>query len=297
MERMEAIPMDKGPTESRGRGRRALGRGLDALLPPVQQEGLREVDVDRIEPNPNQPRQRFDPAALEELAGSIREHGVVQPILVTALGDDRYRLVVGERRWLAAKLAGSHRIPVLVKEATDRQTLELALVENVQRADLNPLEAADAYHRLIQDFGLTQQDIGRQVGKSRVAVANTLRLLSLPEPLKRAVVEERISEGHARAILSLADQRAQVAVLQRVERDELNVRQTEELVRRLIEPSQKGSSARSKDPNIEAVEEKLRRALGTKVSLRPGRQGGRIVIEYYSDEEFQGIYERLIGRE
>jgi ParB family chromosome partitioning protein len=262
-------------------------------MPADESSGVREVGVESIEPNPNQPRQRFERSALEDLAASIREHGIVQPLVVTDAGSGRYRLIVGERRWQAAKLAGLERVPVVVKDVSDRHTLELALVENVQRADLNPLEEAAAYQRLMQDFGLTQQQVGKQVGRSRVAITNTLRLLLLPETAKRAVIEGRISEGHARAILGLPDKQAQMAVLERVERDGLTVRQTEELVRRLLEPRQP-RGAREKSRDITAVEDELRRALGTKVSLRHGKKGGRIVIEYYSDEEFQGLYERLV---
>jgi ParB family chromosome partitioning protein len=277
---------------ARGKSRRALGRGLDALLPTTPETGLRQVDIDRIEPNPSQPRQRFDRQGLEELAESIKEHGIVQPLVVAAQGDDRFRIIVGERRWQAARLAGLEQVPVVVREASDRETLELALIENVQRRDLNPLEEAVAYGRLVQDFGLTQAEVGQRVGKSRTAVANTMRLLSLPETLKRAVTEERITEGHARALLSIPDVQMQLAMLERVERDGLTVRQTEEQVRRLVE----GPASRTrtpKSPDIEAVEDELRRSLGTKVSLRHGKRGGRIVIEYYSDEEFQGLYERL----
>jgi len=284
-------------TESSGRaaGRRALGRGLDALLPPAGGIGLQEVDVSRIDPNPNQPRQRFERKGLEDLANSIREHGLVQPLIVTEAAGDRYRLIVGERRWQAAKLAGLERVPVVVKDASDRQTLELALVENVQRADLNALEEAAAYQRLIQDFGLTQQQVAQQVGKSRVAITNTLRLLTLPDALKQALIEERITEGHARALLALGNERSQLALLQRVERDELSVRQTENLVRRLLEPAERGHAERAATPDIQAIEDELRRALGTKVSLRPGKRGGSIVIEYYSEDDFQGLYERLVG--
>lgn len=284
--------MDKPSTGGRSRGRKVLGRGLDALIPGEAASGSREVSIDSIEPNPQQPRQRFERAALEELAESIRTHGIVQPLVVSAIGEERYRLIVGERRWQASKLAGLERVPVLVKDVSDQQSLELALIENLQRADLNPLEEAAAYQRLIQDFGLTQQDVGQQVGKSRVAITNTMRLLLLPEVAKRAVVEERITEGHARVLLSLPDKQTQVAVLERVEREELTVRETEDLVRRLLEP-RKPHVVRQKSPDIEAVEDELRRALGTKVSLHHGKRGGRIVIEYYSDEEFQGLYDRL----
>jgi ParB family chromosome partitioning protein len=276
------------------KGRRALGRGLDALIPVETGSGLHEVAIENIEPNPNQPRQRFERGAMEDLAQSIRDYGIIQPIVVSAIGDERYRLIVGERRWQASKLAGLQKVPVVVKDVSDRQSLELALIENLQRADLNPLEEAAAYQRLMQDFGLTQQDVGQQVGKSRVAITNTMRLLLLPEVAKRAVIEERITEGHARALLSLPDKQSQMAALERIEHDELTVRETEELVRRLLEP-RRPRVVREKSPDIEAVEDELRRALGTKVSLHHGTRGGRIVIEYYSDEEFQGLYDRLRG--
>jgi ParB family transcriptional regulator, chromosome partitioning protein len=290
------VPKSEGRSPGETKGRRALGRGLDVLLPSAAGPGLQEVAVARIEPNPGQPRRRFERKALEDLAASIREHGVVQPLVVTHVGDDRYRLIVGERRWQAAKMAGVERVPVVVKEASDRDGLELALVENVQRSDLNPLEEATAYQRLVQDFGMTQADVAKRVGKSRVTVTNTLRLLMLPETLQRAVIEERISEGHARAILSLPDQQNQLAVLHRVERDDLSVRQTEELVRRMVEPASRPTVRRT-DPDIQAAEDQLRRVLGTKVSLRRRKQGGRIVIDYASDEEFQGLYDRLVGPE
>jgi len=273
------------------KGRR-LGRGLDVLLPASTPEsGVREVAIARIEPNPKQPRQRFERRALEELAESIRQHGILQPLVVGEIGDDRYRLIIGERRWQAATLAGLERVPVVVKDVTDRQTLEMALIENVQRSDLNALEEAAAYQRLIQDFGLTQQEVAGQVGKSRVAVTNTMRLLALPETLKQAVVEGRITEGHGRALLAVPEKQMQLSLLERIERDELTVRQTEELIRRLIEPRPR--RPRAVDPNLRAAEDALRRSLGTKVMLRPGKKGGRIVIEYYSDEEFQALYDRL----
>jgi ParB family chromosome partitioning protein len=272
-------------------GRRALGRGLDALFPPGTALGLLEADVDRIEPNPEQPRQRFDSDALAELATSIREHGIVQPLIVSSLGDERYRLIVGERRWRAARLAGLGRVPVIVKDATPQQTLELALIENLQRADLNPLEEAEVYRRLGNDFGLSHQALAQRVGKSRTAITNTLRLLTLPDTIKEAVVEGRLTEGHARALLGIPDQRTQVAVMGELERKGLNVRQTEELVRRLLEPRRKAT--RQFSPDLAAVESELRRVLGTKVIVRAGRKGGRVIIEYYSEEEFQGLYERL----
>jgi ParB family chromosome partitioning protein len=278
----------------RGGNRRALGRGLDALLTPAPDAGVREITIGQIEPNPDQPRQRFEQGALEELAASIRQHGVVQPLVVSRLTDDRYRLIIGERRWRAAKLAGLTQVPVVIKETTEGARLELALVENVQRADLNPVEEAEAYGRLMQEFGLTQQQVADRVGRSRAAVANTVRLLSLPETLKRAVIDGRITEGHARAILGLRERQQQMAVLERVEREVLTVRQTEELVRRLNEPVPERPE-RPRDPAVADVENELRRSLGTKVTVRPGKRGGRIVIEYYSDDEFQGLYDRLRG--
>jgi ParB family chromosome partitioning protein len=280
--------------KERAGNRRALGRGLDALLSPGAETGVREISVSQIERNPDQPRQRFERTALEELAASIREHGVVQPLVVSRVGDDQYRLIIGERRWRAAQLAGVTQVPAVVREATAAATLELALVENVQRADLNAVEEAEAYGRLMQEFGLTQQQVADRVGRSRAAVANTVRLLSLPETLKRAVIEERISEGHARAILGLRERQQQMAVLERVEREELTVRQTEELVRRLNEPAAVRAEPQ-RDPGVAGIEDDLRRALGTKVSLRPGKRGGRIVIEYYSEDEFQSLYDRLRG--
>jgi len=279
---------------TRSKGRRALGRGLDSLLPQHEEYGVRDVAIDRIEAGAGQPRQRFDEQALQELAASIREHGVVQPLVVSVAGDDRYRIVVGERRWRASRLAGLERVPVVIKDVSDRQTLEIALVENVQRADLDALEEATAYQRLVQDFGLTQQQVAKQVGKSRAAVANTLRLLALPAALQRAISDRRITEGHARALLPLPDERSQTAMLERIERDGLNVRQTEDIVRRSLEPAARKPSAR-KSPDVVAVEDQLRRSLGTRVSVRESKKGGRIVIEYYSEDEFQTLYDRLTG--
>lgn len=288
---------DREESSGRPRGRRALGRGLDALLPAGPDNGLVLVDVDRIEPNPLQPRVRFERAALESLAASIREHGVIQPLIVSALDGDRYRLIVGERRLQAARRAGLTEVPVVVKDASDQHLLELALIENVQRADLNPLEEATAYQRLIEEFGLTQRQVAERAGRSRVTVSNAIRLLSLSGVLQHALIEERITEGHARALLGLPDHQLQIGALERVERDRLSVRQTEELVRRLLKAGRQSQAPLQRAPEIEAVEDELRRALGTKVTVRHGKRGGRIVIEYYSDDEFQGLYRRLAGQE
>jgi ParB family chromosome partitioning protein len=236
--------------------------------------------------------------AMETLAASIRQHGVIQPILVTETIDG-YRLVAGERRVRAARMAGLDRIPAVVRQLADRDQLELALVENLQREDLDPIEAARAYRQLIDEFSFTQEDLASRVGRARSTVANTLRLLDLHPAVQAAVASGQVSEGHARAIGGLPVE-AQARLLEPVVERDLSVRQTEELVRRIREPrgsSAAGSATRdgARDADLERVEEDLRRALGTKVSLARSRRGGRIVIEYYSDEELTRLYDRLIG--
>jgi ParB family chromosome partitioning protein len=252
---------------------------------------------------------------LSELADSIREHGVIQPIIVArtqatyrdAGGTAEacpYQLIAGERRWRAARLAGLSTVPVIVKGATPEQFLELALVENIQRADLNPLEEAEAFRALIDDFGLNQAEVAEKVGKSRVAVANTIRLLRLPDPVKVFLTEGVLSEGHARALLALPEDELIVKTAEHVVARELTVRQTEELVRRLSTASsalaadQEGAQA-SRDPDdllhTRHLEDEFRNALGTKVSLTRGPRGGRLVISFYSEEELQALYERIIG--
>jgi len=274
-----------------------LGRGIAALIPqrPANVAAPSEIPLARIRPNPYQPRRGTAETAIEELAASIREHGVLQPILVTEVLDG-YQLVAGERRFRAAQLAGLERIPAVVRQLADRAQLEVALVENIQRADLNPMEEAHAYRQLIDEFGLSQEAIAQRVGRARTTVANTLRLLDLDPAVQVAVTDGHISEGHARAIGGL-EPRAQVHLLGTIVSRELSVRQTEELARRLREPGTQGSrrQPRLADPDLERVEEDLRRSLGTKVSLARTRRGGRIVIEYYSDEELGRIYERLTG--
>ena len=275
----------------------SLGRGLASLIPqrsPGQPVTI-EVATARVRPNPNQPRKRFDPDGLASLTASIAEHGVLQPILVTETVDG-YQLVAGERRLRAAQAAGLERIPAVVRQLADRDQLELALVENLQREDLDPLETADAYRQLIEEFGLSQDEVAVRVGRARSTVANTLRLLDLAPGVQAAVADSRLTEGHGRALGGLPAE-LQDRVLDSVIGQELSVRQTEELVRRLREPRPEpaGPPARRVDPDLERVEEDLRRALGTKVSLARSRRGGRIVIEYYSDEELGRLYERLTG--
>jgi ParB family chromosome partitioning protein len=275
-----------------------LGRGLAALIPqrPGSQAGTMEIPIARIRPNPYQPRQRMDEDEMATLVASVLEHGVIQPILVTETLDG-YELVAGQRRLRAAEAAGLERIPAVVRQLSDPARLELALVENLQRSDLDPIETAMAYRQLIDQFAFSHETIAARVGRARSTVANTLRLLELAPAVQLAVAEGRLTEGHARALGGLATE-FQDRVLDSVIGQELSVRQTEELVRRLREPRpapQDPKSARHLDPDLERVEEDLRRALGTKVSLARSRRGGRIVIEYYSDEELGRLYERLTG--
>ena len=274
----------------------ALGRGLASLIPgrPGAVEAPSEIPLDRIAANPYQPRQSMDGAELEALTASVAEHGILQPILVIETLEG-YQLVAGERRVRAARLAGLTRIPAVVRQLADQHQLELALVENIQREDLGPLDEAHAYRRLIDEFGMTQDSVARKVGRARSTVANSLRLLDLDEPVQRALADGLISEGHARAIAGL-DGADQARLLEVVVARGISVRQTEELARRLREPARRpGSSERPADPDAERVEEDLRRALGTKVSLARTRRGGRIVIEFYSDEELGRLYDRLTG--
>ncbi len=283
-----------------GRRRGGLGKGLDALIPGgesrLPSDGIAMLPVEAIRPNPRQPRSHFSAEALEELAASIREHGVIQPLVVTQDAEGKgYILIAGERRLQAAKLAGLARVPAVVREASEQQLLELALIENVQRADLNPLETAEAYRQLHEEFGLSHDEIARRVGKSRVAVSNTLRLLKLAPRVREALLEGRISEGHARALLGLASPQAQTAALQTVIGRGLTVRQTEELVRRLNgeRPTPSRASRRPPRPELQALESRLEAVLGTKVRLKHSRKGGAVTIYYYSDEELEALLRRL----
>jgi ParB family chromosome partitioning protein len=282
----------------RGDRPQGLGRGLAALIPQrsAGATGSIEIPLARIKENPRQPRLRMADDALQALAESIRHHGVIQPILVTETFDG-YQLVAGERRVRAARLAGLERVPAIVRQLADRDQLELALVENLQREDLDPIEAARAYRQLMDEFGFSQEDLANRVGRARSTVANTLRLLELHQSVQDAIAAGTISEGHARALGGLPSE-AQARALQSVVDDDLSVRQVEELVRRVREPRVVGADGavpRIADPEVDRVEEDLRRALGTKVRLARTRRGGRIVIEYFGDDELARIYQRLIG--
>ncbi len=279
--------------------KRGLGRGLGALLRTGDGPGgIVEIGVDQVVENPHQPRSVPDPASTEELSESIREHGVLQPLLVTQVGLDdqgrpRYQLIAGERRWRSARKAGLAQVPVMVKEVTPVEILSLALVENIQREDLNALEAAVAYRQLIDEFGLTQAEVARQVGKSRSTVANTLRLANLPSPVKDALMSRKIDEGHARALLGLPDEDTQVRALERVLAGGLSVRETESLVRAWLAESSDRESQVEQNPEDGATEDMLRTSLGTKVSLIRRGDRGRLVIHFYSRDQLSAVVDLL----
>lgn len=287
--------------------RGGLGRGLGALFPTTPEpsesgltNSVQDVAIDAIVPNPYQPRAQMDPQRLQELADSIRTHGVVQPLIVTR-GDhpEQYVLIAGERRWRASREAGLERVPIIIKEATPVAMLELALVENLVRADLSPLEEAAAYRQLIDDFGLTQTAIAERVGRSRVSVTNTLRLLSAPDQIQEALSSGAITEGHARALLGLPTAADQLGALENVVEKDLTVRQTEALVRRwLAEGDPRQSEPPTQDADEARVEDRFRSALGARVVFkRSARGGGALTIHYHSAEELDALYQRLVGED
>ncbi|MBK5107858.1 MAG: ParB/RepB/Spo0J family partition protein [Anaerolineales bacterium] len=271
-----------------------LGKGLDALLPAAEDQfhdnGIRQIPIGNISPNPRQPRANFNSEELDELAISIREHGVIQPLLITA-GETpgSYILIAGERRLLAAKSIDMEQVPAIIREASDQELVELALIENVQREDLGPLETAEAYRQLNEDFGLSHEEIAARVGKSRTTITNSLRLFNLADEVKQALASGKISEGHARALLSLNSEKAQAAVLDSILKQTLNVRQTEQLVRKLGGEKPEKRAPTQPDPEVKALEEQLRQRLGTKVSLNQKSRGGTLTIHYYSAEELDAL--------
>jgi ParB family chromosome partitioning protein len=273
-----------------------LGRGLAALIPQRDEPAASvELPISAIRHNPFQPRKGVEQANLAELAASIAEHGVLQPILVTHSAEG-YQLIAGERRLRAAQMAGLERIPALVRSADEGAQLAWALIENLQRSDLNALEEAQAFRRLVDEFGLSHEDVGARVGRSRSAVANTLRLLDLDERVQAALTAGQITEGHARALAGLSDAAQQAKALSAVVSAGLSVRQTEELVRRSSKGAPKSRrSALSRPADVERLERGLREALATKVTLNTSRKGGKITIEYYTQEELERLYERLTG--
>jgi ParB family chromosome partitioning protein len=275
--------------------RKALGRGLAALIPEPEGEERRpaaaEVALDLLDPNPYQPRLSLDPARLAELAASIRASGVVQPILVRRRGE-RYQIIAGERRWRAAQAAGLASLPVSVRDVPDEQLLELALVENVQREELGPLEEAQAFQRLQSELGLSQDEIARRVGRDRTTIANTLRLLKLPRELRELLTQGRLDAGHARALLALEHAEDQLALGREAARKGLSVREVERRVARARAP--RGRAAARKEPNTAAAEERLRRALGTRVEIARRGKGGAIRVQFKSEAELQRLYELLL---
>lgn len=280
--------------------RKALGRGLDALIPggdrraAKQPDGgsrLAELELDRIRPNPQQPREQFDEDAIEAIAESLREHGVLQPVVVRQV-ESGFELIAGERRWRAAQRAGLERIPAVVREATAEESLELALVENVQRQDLNAIEEARAYELLIEEVGLTQEQVATRVGRDRSTIANYLRLLQLPPKVQAALVDRRLSMGHARALLGLDDGAAQSRLAEEIVQRGLSVRDVENRVRRGRKESPRGGGRR-RDPDVEAAEKKLARALGTPVRIH-GKDKGRLEIRFTSLEELNRLYDLIL---
>ena len=282
--------------------KKVLGRGLGALIPQRQEAlearvtpGLAEIPISQIQPNPYQPRKTFNEASIEELARSVRQHGIVQPLVVTRHGD-RFKLIAGERRFRAAQRAGLSTVPVVVKEMMgEGDALQIALIENIQREDLNPIEEAQAYHQLHEEFGLTQEEIARRVGKERSTVANFLRLIKLPDNVKKLLASGQLSMGHARALLAVESSRKQEQLADRVVKRNLNVRQTEMLA---SESSPKAGEKKEKEKDVHTrdAEEKLQRALRTKVEIDRKRRGGVIHVRFASEEDLIRLVDELMGR-
>lgn len=285
---------------------RGLGKGLGALIPELEEEYLdaqQIVDINLISPNPYQPRKEFSDEKLNELAESIRIHGVIQPLLVREY-QGKYQLIAGERRLRASKLVGLTEVPIVIRDMSDQVMMEVALVENLQREDLNPIEEAEAYRRLMEEFKITQDEIAKRVGRSRPAIANTLRLLNLPSEIQSDLAKGTLTMGHARPLLSLKTAEEQLRLWQTIQNDQLTVRQTEEMIKQMINPTNVSRETKksnkkldfkaSRDPNLLQLEEELQLSLATKVIIKPDKLGGKIEINYYSDEDFERLCERLI---
>ncbi len=294
--------------KAKAKPKKGLGRGLDAYFEGVSVErsssipekkdeksGVIRLKMREVEPNPKQPRKVFDKEKLEALASSIREHGVIQPILVKEEKSGMYTIIAGERRWRAAKLAGLSEIPCVVGEYSPKEIMEIALVENLQREDLNPMEEAEGYEKLMETFSLTQEEVAKRVGKSRSAVANSLRLNGLPQKIKKMVTDKELSQGHARTLLGLSKEADQIALAERIIKEDLSVRQTEALVASLLK--NKKSGKKKLDKNLERyfknLSDELSEKLKTKVSIKYGKNRGKIEIEYYSNEELENIVKKI----
>jgi len=286
--------------------RKALGKGINALIPDFEidtaptgaQDGLRELMIDEIVPNRHQPRKVFKEEALQELADSIRENGIIQPIVVQKK-DDRYELICGERRWRSAQKAGLKKIPAIVREASSAESLQIALIENIHRQDLNPIEEAQAYQRLVDDFNLTQEDIAQRVGKKRATVANTLRLLKLSRPIQEDLISGELTMGHARALLALETAQDMETVRREVAKKAMNVRQVEYFIQKLKRRGQKRTPKHlaPKDIFIKNMENALQRHFGTKVEIEPATKGGKLAIQYYSNDDLTRIHDMMLHKE
>ena len=281
--------------------KKGLGRGLQALLPEAEVadgQGVTEVEIGLIRPNPSQPRKHFDEEKLDELATSIREHGVVQPLILRPRGEG-YDLVAGERRWRAARLAGLRTVPAMVREFTEAQVMEISLIENLQREDLNPMEEALAFRRLTEEFGLNQEELGKRLGKSRPQITNTLRLLNLPPAIQDLVAAGQVSMGHAKVLLSLEDASIQDDLARRIVSHGLSVRDTENLTKRMSQARKmKGAGRKSaRNPVLVDLEGELRRLFGTPIRIVEGSPKGRIEINYYGEADLERIVDLLMGRE
>lgn len=292
--------------------RKPLGRGLSALLGepaespaavveiPESSVGVKEIEVSRISGNPEQPRTRFDAKALDELASSIAANGIVQPIVVRRAGS-RYQIVAGERRWRAAQRAGLHKVPVVIKEVSDDKILEIALIENIQREELNPIEEANAYRKLIDTIGLTQEQLSERVGKERSLIATSMRLLKLPEEIQKLIEEGKLTAGHGRALLLTDDKAIQIRTARSIIEKQMSVREAERTVKRAAAEGNvtvaNKQITQTTDPNVRHAETKLMRSLGTNVKIRPSGKGnsGKIEIEYYSAEDLDRLYSLLMG--
>jgi ParB family chromosome partitioning protein len=276
--------------------KKALGRGLQTLIPVGNAPGrdeIEDVPLSLVSPNPFQPRRVFDEAEMEELANSVKAKGILQPILVRKLGDGGYELIVGERRWRAAKLAGLKKIPAIIRPATDAEAMEMALIENLQRKDLNPLEAARAYQRLMKEFGLTQEAVARALGKERSSIANTVRLLALQSEVQTWVESDQLSWGHAKVLLAVSDPEQQVRLGRRAVTERLSVRDLERLVRPAHRAGRSNNARKGHRPS--EIEERMSRRMGTKVRLIHGKTGGKIVIDYYSPADLERVIDMILG--
>ena len=284
--------------------RKALGKGINALIPDFEigvpqsngGAGTGELLIDEISPNKLQPRKYFDDDKLDELVHSIRENGVIQPVVVQKAKGNRYELIVGERRWRASKKAGLKKIPAIIRDVSDTESLELAIIENIHRQDLNPIEEAEAYSRLANEFGLTQEKLAKRLGKSRVAITNTLRLLKLPQGVKQELIGGSLSMGHARALLGLDSPKEMELVRGEILKNDWNVRQTESRVRQQKSAPVPKVQENKKNVFIKNLETDLERRLGTKVEIAPRSKGGKVVITYYSNDDLERIRSMIVKK-